>query len=73
MLKTLWKAHKSKDHKILHRSYTQKKSQLRKKTLFFRLQKKCSKKKVTKIFGGNFENYFEKISKNFGEKSQKFQ
>ena len=31
VLQTLWKHHKSKDQTILHRSYTQKKSQLRKK------------------------------------------
>ena len=34
VLKTIWKPHKSKEHKILHRNYTQFFSQLTKKNFF---------------------------------------
>ena len=52
-LKTRCKPHKSKVQTILHRSYTQKNSQLRKKIIFFRVQKKKSDffrpKKIRKV------------------------
>jgi len=40
--KTCWKYHKSKDNKVLHRSYTKKYSQLRRNFSLERVQKKCN-------------------------------
>ena len=61
VLRSCRKPHKSKDHKILHRNYVQKNSQLRKKISFFLDQKMFWKifgeKKARKFPPKNPENF----------------